>query len=934
MADTELRLKINAAAARAGAKEFKSAIQSIQKVVSQLDRDTTGAFTGLRNQSKSAATSVSSEVSRIGKASDTAANRIKSMALASASAMRTSEQAAQRLALRMGDIGDAKGIAQLEQALTGLRSSLTSATSPLDVRSAKSQFDDLRSSLLQTTVAAEHLRGEQAMLARQTEEASHAAATHAAALERLAQRHDPLRAASKAYEQSLNEIQQLEDAGTLSASRTAAARERAASSLLTAGSAADVYASKARVAGHHTAYMGAQLNDIGVMLAAGQSPLMLAVQQGTQLNQLWASMGNNASIFGTIRAGFASMVSPTSLATIGIIAGGAALVQWGLSAIGATEDAKTFATQQEALSKFSTEVGGTLDILQMNLVQLTDKYGAAAIEVRNLAIAQAELRRGDLRDILREQIDQLGFIVTRYKQAYGAAGLYSNGLTNIANDFDITRKQAKQLEPALVALGEASSGPIEQQVAALKTFLTRANEVGASLATFPKSIRDAANSMIDMNAESAETERLLELAAAAINGTTSQTDSWASAMSGVRAEIDAIMSSLSAIGGGAVANAAKGAELAALKAGKSVKEAEIARRRYQAEAEFSAREAGAGSGLKGLINRGLIGAERAQFEEGLRLDAELDKARTAARKAASSGGGSSRVQSLGDETGQLQKLIKEMNRRVYALDTENEALALVANGQAANIDVAKLMIAAQREGAGAIDAQTKAMIDQYSAAQALNEQLQRLARDPVKEWIKSVPTWQEAGQQIETEVLGSLSDAIANFAQTGKFDFESLGNAILATATKIMAQRAVLELVELLGGNTDTAGGGAGGFGLGELIGSFFAKEGGLTSSPTAVNAGPILSPAAFRHAPHYSEGTANTSGIPAMLHDNEAVIPLSRGRKVGVELNGGSAGGTVINIPQTFRINTPDADSFRKSRSQIMAETGAATRKAMAKNG
>ena len=927
MADTELRLKINAAAARAGAKEFKSAIQSIQKVVSQLDRDTTGAFTGLRNQSKSAATSVSSEVSRIGKASDTAANRIKSMALASASAMRTSEQAAQRLALRMGDIGDAKGIAQLEQALTGLRSSLTSATSPLDVRSAKSQFDDLRSSLLQTTVAAEHLRGEQAMLARQTEEASHAAATHAAALERLAQRHDPLRAASKAYEQSLNEIQQLEDAGTLSASRTAAARERAASSLLTAGSAADVYASKARVAAHASQNLAYQFNDIGVMLAAGQSPLLLAAQQGTQISQALQMMGNKASILATLRAGFMSFLSPVTLATVGIIAGGAALVQWGLSAVGATEDAKTFATQQESLSKLSTEVGGTLDILQMNLVQLTDKYGAAAIEVRNLAIAQAELRRGDLRDILREQIDQLGFIATRYEQAYGAAGLYSNGLTNIANDFDITRAKAKQLEPALMSLAKAPGW--EEQKAALQNLITRANDLGVSLSKFPPEVRAAANAMIDFNSENAEVERLLQQAANALTDATGQTNAWAGAMAGVRAEIDAIASSLASIGGGMVSNAGKQAELAALNAGKTVQQAAAARALAQKQLEWDARSQGAS-----WIERQLIDAEKYQFNQGQDLDAQIDAARAKARKAASSSGGSSRVQTLGDESKALERLAGDLNRRTFALGQENDALRILIDGQTETMEGARLLAAAQRLGMSATDETTMAMVRQYDAAVQLNEQLQRLAKDPVKDWLASVPTWREAGQQIESEVLGSLSDAIANFAQTGRFDFESLGNAILATATNIMAQRAVLELVELLGGNTSSSGGGSGGFGLGDLIGSFFAKEGGLTSSPTAVNAGPILSPAAFRHAPHYAEGTANTSGIPAMLHDNEAVIPLSRGRKVGVELNGAGAGGTVINMPQTFQINTPDADSFRRSKSQILQETGAATRKAMAKNG
>ena len=85
----------------------------------------------------------------------------------------------------MGDLGDARGIAQLNDAMMRLRSNLVNATSTLDVRSAKSQFDDLRSSLLQSTVAAEHLRGEQAQLARQTEEAARSAADHADQMDRL-----------------------------------------------------------------------------------------------------------------------------------------------------------------------------------------------------------------------------------------------------------------------------------------------------------------------------------------------------------------------------------------------------------------------------------------------------------------------------------------------------------------------------------------------------------------------------------------------------------------------------------------------------------------------------------------------------------------------------------------------------------------------------
>lgn len=90
-------------------------------------------------------------------------------------------------------------------------------------------------------------------------------------------------------------------------------------------------------------------------------------------------------------------------------------------------------------------------------------------------------------------------------------------------------------------------------------------------------------------------------------------------------------------------------------------------------------------------------------------------------------------------------------------------------------------------------------------------------------------------------------------------------------------------------------------------------KEGGYPGSPVARTS---IHPSVFTNAPHYKEGTPNTSGgHPAILHDNEAVIPLSRGRKVPVEMAGGSRGQVINN---NFVVNTPDANSFKKSQQQI----------------
>ncbi|MDK3072772.1 phage tail length tape measure family protein [Sedimentitalea sp. JM2-8] len=71
----------------------------------------------------------------------------------------------------------------------------------------------------------------------------------------------------------------------------------------------------------------AQFNDIGMMLMAGQNPLQLAVQQGTQITQVIGPLGAGGAVR-ALGTAFLSLLSPINLVTLGVIAGGAALVQW------------------------------------------------------------------------------------------------------------------------------------------------------------------------------------------------------------------------------------------------------------------------------------------------------------------------------------------------------------------------------------------------------------------------------------------------------------------------------------------------------------------------------------------------------------------------------------------------------------------------------
>lgn len=100
----------------------------------------------------------------------------------------------------------------------------------------------------------------------------------------------------------------------------------------------------------------AQFNDIGMMLMAGQNPLQLAIQQGTQISQVIGPMG----AAGAVRAlggALMGMLNPVSLITMGAIAAGAAMVQWLTSAVDDAEGAT------DAIKNLATEVSGVDEVL-------------------------------------------------------------------------------------------------------------------------------------------------------------------------------------------------------------------------------------------------------------------------------------------------------------------------------------------------------------------------------------------------------------------------------------------------------------------------------------------------------------------------------------------------------------------------------------------
>ncbi|GHC22732.1 hypothetical protein GCM10007291_22620 [Gemmobacter nanjingensis] len=920
-----LQLKIDATAAKTGSREFTAAVAAVKKAVEDLDRDSTGLFTKLRNikpqvdvtpiaKATTTTRELSTAMEKAGTASAKTGTQSQRAALAASMALRQATTSAQKLGWRLQDLGQTAALDQLDSAVDRLHAQLARAPDVTAIKAARSAYEDTRVELTQLASAAEMAKGAQAALDRQARESAAAADKHAASIASLRAEFQPLYQVSKNYEAQLDRIAQAERESILTAGQAEAARQRAAQALLTAGQAADTFAGSGRNAAFAAQQVGFQLTDIAVMLQGGMSPLSIMVTQGGQLAGTFQTLGSRAQVFSALKSGLLGMVSPISLLTYGAIGLGAALY-YGLSkAIPPTKSlAEALKDLDAAMSTAKSTAGEAAD-----LDALTQKYAGAAAEVQALANAKRDLARLEAetayKDAKSSFYSDVGF--NRWWDTLrGFAGTEEGRVRKLAQDFDLTTEAATRLnEQLLKAQSSTNAEMAASYYGQMRQTIVDAAGGMEKLTTAQKEVVGKIN---EMEGKAREFARL-DMAKPVTDATTAA-NGLATSMSGVAAQALRVLNTLQALAGIKVNISApvistpalpKATPIAAPKASGDI----FDRITNLTDVSYQPVKAAVTS----------TSTPAATKPAAAMTSRELQAVITASV---------TRTGALQAEKSAAEQLTDSLKDRLTSLQAETLTLQAVAAGTYATEEAARLYAEAATTAGGAIDDQTAAMIRQIDAAGKLNDELQRLVKDPVKEWLDSVPTWVEAGRQIEEQALDSLSNALADFATTGKFDINALGDAIASTAARVVSDMAVKELVAMLGGNV--TGTGAAGFGLGDIFGAMFGtvgafSEGGIFTRPVGF----ATMPTNFRHAPHFAEGTANTSGIPAVLHDNEAVIPLSRGRKVGVELNGGtSTGGTVINAPQTITINTPDADSFRRSKKQVAADLAVAGQRAVRQN-
>ena len=149
-------------------------------------------------------------------------------------------------------------------------------------------------------------------------------------LDALRARYNPLYAQIQQYKSALAEIRQAHSFGAISVDEMTNAIQRERRAAL--DSIAALKNRKAALSSmegggqkFQTANIGAQLQDIGVTAFGGMSPLSIALQQGTQLSAILSTM--DKPVLGLADA-FRAVLNPLSLVTIGVVAAGAAAIQY------------------------------------------------------------------------------------------------------------------------------------------------------------------------------------------------------------------------------------------------------------------------------------------------------------------------------------------------------------------------------------------------------------------------------------------------------------------------------------------------------------------------------------------------------------------------------------------------------------------------------
>lgn len=391
-------------------------------------------------------------------------------------------------------------------------------------------------------------------------------------VEALARAYNPVMAAQNAYRDEVLRTATAVKAGVITEQQRAAILAQTKERLEQASIASARFGQAQTVASHHVANLSFQLNDIGMMMASGQSPFMLMIQQGPQVAQIFQQLKQSGqSLGGTLAGAFRMILNPTTLVTLAVIGAAAGIAKLVTSASGAEGQLKSLDDTLSDLADSTRRISETNVALTSSAEQTRLKYGALTAEVRSLIAAQNELARIDAMQQMNAAVNSLTEAIRGPSGLWGALFDIGDGarLNELRMELGLSLSQTNALGVAMRNLNAAASS--QDKLKAL-------TEMRVLMQGFGQATGWADAELVAMYKNVVKAEDATRQAVAATNG-------WASSMSGVLGYVNAVGRALSNIGGGYIDYVAQGVEIELLKQGKTLQESSLGSARERARLE-------------------------------------------------------------------------------------------------------------------------------------------------------------------------------------------------------------------------------------------------------------------------------------------------------------------------------------------------------------
>ena len=232
-----------------------------------------------------------------------------------------------------------------------------------------------------------------------------------------------------------------------------------------------------------------------------------------------------------------------------------------------------------------------------------------------------------------------------------------------------------------------------------------------------------------------------------------------------------------------------------------------------------------------------------------------------------------------------EKLVEDVHQKYDALDTSLSAAIKRAGEWRSE---ALLGLNSTKAGYAEFAAQVDAVYNDM-IAKARDEDLQNSKRweDGIKRGLQSVideaDDMASKAERGITSMFKGMEDALVSFVTTGKLDFKSMADSIIADMVRMQIQSSI----------TKPLAGALGGF-LGDIAGSIFgAPAGAGTAAPTATaHTGGVIgtdslrmrsvSPSVFTNAPRFHTGGIVGNEVPIIAKQGEAVFTPGQMKLLG----------------------------------------------------